>query len=108
MITAIFSSSDAHWRAFAVRGHAGFAESGRDIVCAAVTSATELAVNTVTDVLCVPAKVCVEEDSVALWLDRPDVQAQALIEGLYRHLCLLAEQVPGCIRVLRVRTVSKK
>lgn len=107
MITAVFSSSGGQWRAFAVHGHAGFAESGHDIVCAAVTSSVELAVNTMTDVLHAPAKVRVGKDSVVLWLDRPGEETGRLVEGLYRHLCLLKEQAPGCVRVVRLRAASK-
>ena len=107
MITAVFSSSGTDRRAFVIRGHAGFADAGQDIVCAAVTSCVELAVNTITDILCAPAKVRVEENSVALWLCEPGGEAGWLVEGLCRHLRLLEEQAPGFVRVVCIRAVAK-
>ncbi|UKI17438.1 MAG: ribosomal-processing cysteine protease Prp [Ruminococcus sp.] len=39
----------AVYRAFSLSGHAGWGESGSDVVCASVSSAAELVCNTVTD-----------------------------------------------------------
>lgn len=103
MIVATFSSRGEKWTAFTICGHAGFARAGRDIVCAAVTSGVELTANTLTDVLHVPARVEVGKDRVAFEMNEPDDRAVPLIEGLYRHLRLIAEQYPECVRVVRAK-----
>ena len=41
---SLVEGEDGYLRAFSMKGHAGFADSGRDIVCAAVSM---LAINTV-------------------------------------------------------------
>lgn len=48
MITAtFFKTSDGVCRGFSLTGHAGYAESGKDIVCASVSA---LAINTVNSI----------------------------------------------------------
>ena len=44
---AIYRDSKQRYKGFAISGHAGYAESGRDIVCAAVSA---LAINTVNSI----------------------------------------------------------
>ena len=60
MIVARFFCREGRPRGFTVSGHAGYAEAGSDIVCAAATSAVQLVCNTITDVLCEEAQVSVE------------------------------------------------
>lgn len=102
MIVAKFFCREGYPRGFAVSGHAGFAEAGSDIVCAAVTSAVQLVCNTITDVLCEEAQVAVEEDRITLRLDDGACAAQGLLEGLYLHLQILQEQYPGHVKATKV------
>jgi uncharacterized protein YsxB (DUF464 family) len=48
MLSVKFYKNNAHYSGFAVRGHAEYAPSGADIVCAGVSSAVNLAVNTIS------------------------------------------------------------
>ena len=51
MVTVVvFKNKQNQITRFTVNGHAGFAESGSDIVCAAVTTTAMTAVNGLTDV----------------------------------------------------------
>ena len=45
MTTASFTSDGSRLTGFTVRGHSGLADSGEDILCAAVTSAVRLGQN---------------------------------------------------------------
>ncbi len=48
MIKAVFlKDSDAYYRGFSISGHAGYADSGKDIICAAVST---LSINTVNSI----------------------------------------------------------
>ena len=49
MITAQFQKSGQKFKAFSIEGHAGYADAGRDIVCASVTSAVQLTANAITE-----------------------------------------------------------
>ena len=51
---------------FRVKGHAGFAESGQDIVCASVTSAVQMAANGLTECAGLPADLSVHEGDISL------------------------------------------
>lgn len=86
---------------FSFRGHAGYGEAGGDIVCAAVSSAAYLVVNTVTDVLRVtPLALRAEEGSLLFRVeDRDKEDCRTLFEGLRLHLLGLEEQYPGHLRV---------
>ena len=46
---------------FSIDGHAGFGEAGTDIVCAAVSSAAYMTVNTITEVLHADAHVSADD-----------------------------------------------
>ncbi len=95
-----FRSSEAI-TGFAVAGHAGYAEKGSDIVCAAVSSAAYLTANTLTDFLGADAAVSVEPDGrMTLRLAGGDAAAQKVLKGLEHHIRMLSEQYPDCIKVI--------
>ena len=88
MITASFFKSNGKTIGFRISGHSGYAESGSDIVCAAVSAMTMLTVNNISDGFGIPSTVSVEEASVNI-----------LIEGLKRELEALVSDYPKNIRV---------
>lgn len=101
MIRASFLKADRQYCGFSVSGHAGFGPYGEDIACASVTSAVQLTVNAVTEVLHLPAAVEVLEDMVRMELpegSRP--AAQPFVEALKLHLSLLAEEFEDAISVI--------
>ncbi len=63
MIKANFFTKDSGLIVgFDIEGHAGYAESGYDVVCAAVSSAAYLVINTIYEVLKVSADTLVNDD----------------------------------------------
>lgn len=54
MIKAVFAVKGEKFIGFTVKGHSGYAESGNDIICAGVSSALMLTVNTITDFSVLP------------------------------------------------------
>lgn len=83
-----------------ISGHAGFAQYGQDVVCAAVTSAVQLTANGITEVLKAPCQVSVLQDKIVLTLPGGSSQgAQAFLEALRLHLTILSEDYPGTIEV---------
>ncbi|MCI8441780.1 MAG: ribosomal-processing cysteine protease Prp [Provencibacterium sp.] len=99
MINIRFLKNGGCYRSFEVSGHAGYAEKGSDIVCAAVSSSVQLAINTFTDVMELPAETQVEENRIAFAVKTDEPAAQQLMEGLYRHMSLLSEDYPQNVRV---------
>ena len=100
MIRAVFRGSADAYRSFTISGHAGYDEAGRDIVCAAVSSAAYLAANTVTDVFGVHADAAETDGVLTLALREHSDTASGIIAGLKAHLEALAEQYPDCIKII--------
>jgi len=101
MIRARFFSEAGHLTGFTVSGHAGFADTGEDIVCAAVSSAVQLTANGITEVLGLQAQVSAEGDTVKLKLNdsAKGGEGEAFINALKLHLSLLAEDYPKNVKL---------
>lgn len=94
MIYAHFFKSGKHCSGFSIAGHAGYADYGKDIACASVTSAVELTANGITEILGLPAKVTLEDNQVRLSLteEADMIAAQPFLDALKLHLKLLSEE----------------
>lgn len=100
MITAEFFLKNEEFVGFSVRGHAGFAAYGNDIVCASVTSAVEMAANGITEILKVPASVGSFENEVRLMLPEGKLPAAtSFLKALRLHLELLAQDYSEFLKV---------
>ena len=86
---------------FEMRGHANYDEHGKDIVCAAVSSAAYMVANTITDVLSIDADVQVHDDG-QMYLRVPDKSVylcEILLKGLKNHLILMEESYSRNLKV---------
>lgn len=84
---------------FSVTGHAGYAEYGQDIVCAGVTSAVQLTINGITEILQLPADVEVEDNLISILLSDCDDKAVAFLEAFALHMTLLSQDYQGTIQL---------
>lgn len=85
---------------FQVSGHADFGDVGKDVVCAAVSSAAYLVANTITDVLHAEASAVDEEGYLCVQVAERDAHlCRTILEGLKLHLLGLEEQYPQAIHV---------
>lgn len=100
MITAdFFKNSDNKLLGFAVSGHSGFEDVGKDIVCAAVSSAVMLVSNAITESFGIDAKVKSEGGTVCLKLNGESGEADKLLLSLLNHLYVLQSDYPDFVRV---------
>ena len=105
MIRAEFVIRDNKIRSFSTKGHAGLAEAGHDVLCAAVSAMTELTVNTVTDVFGAHCTVCVEEENahISMTVDAVEPSREDAVEGVLRGYLLqlkaLEKQYPKHLAV---------
>ncbi len=101
MITAVFSRADGRYVSFEVSGHSGLAESGSDILCAAVSGATELAANLVGGV------TSVDEASakVSVTIPHPDNLSDRIAETFKQQLSAYSEEYPKNIRIVEQESV---
>ena len=99
MISVTFRMREDSLTGFTVSGHAGVGSAGRDIVCAAVSSAVYMAANTVTDVLHCPADITVGDGLLSLDIPGDAAAAQAILSGLRLHLQALHDQYPRRVQL---------
>lgn len=80
---------------FIIEGHSGYAESGSDIVCAAVSSAAYMVINTITEVLGVNADITESDARLGIKVKGNDTdKCRYLLSGLRLHLDGLRGQYP--------------
>ena len=86
---------------FSISGHSGAGTAGNDIVCAAVSSAAYLVVNTVTEILRAEAEVSVSDDGkMRICVASKDAPiCRSLFAGFKLHMLGLEEQYPTNIHV---------
>lgn len=104
MIKARFFANGQSLCGFTVSGHAGYADKGEDIVCAAVSSAVQMAANTIVESIGAGVYVARKGGKITLRLLRgqdsaKSLSAKAVIQGLYLHLFILSTQYPGMISI---------
>ncbi len=106
MTTVKLIKTDGNIVGFDVSGHSGYAESGNDIVCAAVTSAVCLVETVINDSFMADAEVTVEPEiaRIALRLDKPCETCRRVLEAFERHMCALCEEYPKYIKILEVQS----
>ncbi len=109
MTTAAFTADGSRLTGFTVRGHSGLADSGEDVLCAAVTSAIRLTECAINDVLGLGAAVHVDEADAAVSLKLPralegeaESVCQTLLASLMVYLVQLQEEYPDNIIVMEV------
>ncbi|MCH5324965.1 MAG: ribosomal-processing cysteine protease Prp [Eubacterium sp.] len=95
MITAVFTECNGKLIGFSLSGHSDYDESRQDIVCAGISSALMLTVNTITDFIKADAKIDVDPENegyASLLLTAPyNENAVNMIESFYAHLCGIEE-----------------
>ena len=92
---------------FTVSGHSGYAEAGKDIVCAAISAVVTMAEATINEVCGAKAKVRVKEEDARITLTLPtscdeEESVQAVLSGMMLTLISLREDYPDYIEVLEV------
>ncbi|MBR5021677.1 MAG: ribosomal-processing cysteine protease Prp [Oscillospiraceae bacterium] len=92
---------------FSISGHSGYAEAGKDIVCAAISAIVTMAEATINDVCGAKAKVRVKEEDARITLTLPaacdeEESVQAVLAGMLLTLCNMRDEYPDFIEVLEV------
>ena len=102
-----FFTEDDRITGFSVSGHSGYAEAGKDIVCAAISAVVTMAEATINDVCGAKAKVRVKDEQARITLTLPascdeEETVQAVLAGMMVTLLSLQEDYPDFIEVLEV------
>ena len=102
-----FFTEDDRITGFSVSGHSGYAEAGKDIVCAAISAGVTMAEATINDVCGAKAKVRVKDADARISLTLPascdeEESVQAVLAGMMLTLCSMRDDYPDNIEVLEV------
>lgn len=96
-----FITSDGLLSGFHIKGHSGFAESGRDVICAFVSSAAYMAANTITDVIGISARAKDSDGEMLVSVSEEDAaRCSDILNGLRLHLLNTEEQYPEFLKVI--------
>lgn len=99
MIVAQFLTTNGRLKGFAVKGHAGYAKSGQDIVCASVSSAVMLTVNTASESFNIETDTYVGDDEIRCTFKGCSPEGEKLLLSLKNHLEILSEDYPKFVKV---------
>lgn len=101
MITVKFFTESNVIKGFMVKGHSGLAERGADILCAAVSSACYMTVNTLTEVLKTDVRAEINEDGyMKAVVQDATKEAENLLRGFQIHISSLAKDYPKNLKVI--------
>ena len=104
MISAdFFVRDDGVLTGFSLSGHSGYAEEGRDVVCAAVSAMAYLTANTITEVIGASAEIETDNALLSLKLNGGEEEkCEIPLKGFYLQMKELVKQYPDYIRVREV------
>lgn len=98
MIQAKIFKSEGLYTGFCFSGHSGYADSGEDIVCAAVSSAVQLTVNMLV-ALNYKVDASAGENDVVCKVTTPDVSSSNMILSLKLHMESILDEFPDTINI---------
>ena len=85
--------------AIKIRGHAGYALSGQDIVCAGVTALTQTLVEAIEGLTGNEIKYDMSPGRVDIKIKDPDEDAQLLMDSFLVGIEMIADEFPEYVRV---------
>nr|WP_319487973.1 ribosomal-processing cysteine protease Prp [uncultured Caproiciproducens sp.] len=93
-----FTQPDGVLLGFSLSGHNG--EAGRDIICAAVSSAAYMTANTITEIVKANAQVTVDDGYMLVRIPLNEAKdCHSILAGFKLHMIELEEQYPQNINV---------
>ena len=100
MIKVSFALKNGVINGFTLMGHSGLGAEGEDILCAAVSSAAYMTVNTITEVLGLEPQIQVDDGFMAIKLSSAEItKAQDILCGFKLHLTELSKDYKENITV---------
>lgn len=82
-----------------VRGHAGYAPRGQDVVCAGVTALTQTLVESIEGLTGNEIKYDMSPGRVDIKIKDPDEDAQLLMDSFLVGIDMIADEFPEYVRV---------
>ena len=108
MTKVTFSSQGGKLLSVDILGHAGYADEGEDIVCAAISSAVMLTHALLFDVQRIPVDTLIEDDGAHIRITLPEgagmYRGQDALQALRLHFTELEQNYSEFLSVMEVHT----
>lgn len=82
-----------------ISGHAGYAEAGKDIVCAGVTALTMSLVKSINDLTDDKIEYEISPGRVDIHCGNLSEAGMLLVDSFFIGICLFAEEYPDHVRI---------
>ena len=80
-------------------GHAGFAEAGKDIVCAGVTALIQTLVKSVDDLTEDKIEYEISPGRADIYYGDPSEEGKLLVDSFFIGICMIADEFPDHVRI---------
>lgn len=82
-----------------VSGHAGYAEAGKDIVCAGVTSLVQGLIRSIEDLTSDQIQYDISPGRADIYFKDLSEEGKLLVDSFFLGICLIADDFPGYIKL---------
>ena len=82
-----------------INGHAGYAEAGKDIVCAAVTTLTQTLIRSLEDLVRDKIQYEISFGRTDIHYGNLSEKGKLLVDSFFIGVCLIADEFPEYVRV---------
>lgn len=82
-----------------VSGHAGYAQEGRDIVCAAVSTLTQTLIKSIEDLTEDTIRYSISPGGVDIECRNLSEKSRTLIDSFFIGICMIADECSDYVRV---------
>ena len=83
-----------------ISGHAGYAEAGKDIVCAGVTALTQTLIKSVENLTSDQIKYDIMPGRADIYFKDLSEAGKLLIDSFFLGICLIADDFPEHVKIL--------
>ena len=82
-----------------ISGHAGYAEPGKDIVCAAVTALTQTLIQSIENLTDDKIEYRISPGKAEIEYRNLSEKSKTLVDSFFVGICLIAEEFPEHVKV---------
>ncbi len=82
-----------------ISGHAGYAEYGKDIVCAGVTALTQTLIQSIENLTDDKIEYRISPGKVEVEYRNLSEKSKTLVDSFFIGICLIAEEFPEYVKV---------
>ena len=83
-----------------VSGHAGYAETGKDIVCAGVTALTQSLISSIKGLTEDKIEYEISPGRADIHYGNLSEAGKLLVDSFFIGVCMIADEFPECVRVV--------